>query len=246
MLITPIYRKLFCRKGFGVHSPFVYDLITNVVAETHGYYAYDDISLVRLQLLQNERLIQYEDRRIAVKKAVQRYGISPKEGKFLFRLANHYQPRTILSVGSSMGLAPLCLTRYDSSVHCITLEREQDLAEIATHFLSKKINPALKIKTGVYQALIPESIEELQHIDCVFIGKDVGIYDWDTVFEQCAPSIRDTTFFVLTGIRSSTEKQHYWTQFRQRPSVSVAIDLYDLGLMFFQPKLHKIFHKTIL
>ena len=244
--LTPVYRKLFCRKGFGVHSPFLFDLITNVIEEIYLFYALDDIASVRLQLLQNEQLIQYGDKRITVKKAVQRYGISQKECQFLFRLANHYKPHTMLSVGSSMGLAPLCLTRYDSSVHCITLEREQAVAEIASHFLCKEKNPTQPIKTGAYRTSIPESIGELQQIDCVFIGKDVGVYDWDTVFEQCEPAIRDTTFFLLAGIRSSTEKQYYWTQFRQHPSVTVAIDLYDLGILFFQPKLHKMYYKTIL
>ena len=27
-LIVPLYRRLFCRKGYGIHSPFVFDLIT--------------------------------------------------------------------------------------------------------------------------------------------------------------------------------------------------------------------------
>ena len=244
--ITRIYRKLFCRKGFGVHSPFVYDLITNVIEETCGYYAYYDISLVRLQLLQNEQFIQYRGKRTTVKRALKQYGISTKEGEFLFRIANHYKPRTILSVGSSMGFAPLYLTRYDSTVQCVTLECEQDLADITTHFLNKEKNPALSIKTGAYHALLPKSIEQIQRIDCVFIGKDVGVYDWDTTFEQCKSFIHDATFFVLAGIRSSTEKQNYWMQFRQHPSVTVAIDLFDLGLLFFQPKLHKMVYKTIL
>jgi predicted O-methyltransferase YrrM len=224
----------------------VYDLVTNVIEETSDFYAYHDISLVRLQLLQNERFIQYGKKRITVKKALQRYGITTKEGKFLFRIANHFKPRTILSVGSSMGLVPLCLTRYDSTVRCITLECEPDLAEIAGQILNKEKNPALSIQTGAYQELLPDSIVELQQIDCVFIGKDVSVNDWDTVFEQCESFIHDSTFLVLAGIRSSNEKKYYWTQFRQHPSVTVAIDLFDLGLLFFQPKLHKQIYKTIL
>jgi len=243
--IKPFYRYLFYRKGFGIHSPFVYDLIINVIRETHDYYAYDDISMVRLQLLQNERIIQYGDKRITVKKAIKRCGLSPKEGKFLFRLTNHCKPHTVLSVGSALGLAPLCLTRYDTTVQCITLEREADVAEIAEQLLLKEKNDAHQIKTGAYPALVPESIGELQQIDCVFIGKDVGVYDWDMVFDQCLPYINDTTFFVLAGIRSSTEKKHYWTQFRQHPGVTVAIDLFNMGVLFFQPKLQKMIYKTI-
>ena len=244
--ITLIYRKLFCRKGFGVHSPFVYDLITNVIEETCEFYAYHDISLVRLQLHQNEQFIQCREKRITVKNALKRHGISTKEGKFLFRLTNHYKPHTILSVGSSMGLVPLYLTRYDSTVQCITLECELDLAEIATQVLSKEKKPTFCIKTGTYRALLPESIAQLQQIDCVYIEKNVGVNDWDAIFEQCEPFIHESTFFVLAGIRSSTEKQYYWTQFRQHPSVTVAIDLYDLGLLFFQSKLHKQVYKTML
>ena len=241
-----IYRKLFCRKGFGVHSPFVYDLITNVIEETSDFYAYHDIAIARLQLLQNKSFIQYKSKRLTVKNVLKRYGITTKEGKFLFRLTNHYKPHTILSVGSSMGLAPLCLTRYNSTVQCITLEYEQDLAEIANQILCKEQNSALSIKTGVYHELLPESIVQLQRIDCVFIEKDVGVNDWDTVFQQCEPFIHESTFFVLAGIRSSTEKQYYWTQFHQHPSVTVAIDLFDMGLLFFQPKPHKQVYKTIL
>ena len=244
--LIQIYRKLFCRKGFGVHSPFVYDLITNVIEEKSDFYAFSDISIAQLQLLQNEHVIQYGRKRIAVKEALKRFGITTKEGKFLFRLTNHYKPHTILSIGSSMGLAPLCLTRYNATVQCIILEYEQDIAEIAKQILNKEKNTALNIKIGAYHELLPESIVQLQRIDCVFIGKDVGVNDWDTVFEQCEPFIHDSTFFVLAGIRSSTDKQNYWMQYRQHPKVTVAIDLFDLGLLFFQPKLHRAVYKTIL
>jgi len=243
---TQIYRKLFCRKGFGIHSPFVFDLITNVIEEKSDFYSFHNISLIRFQLLQDKRFIKYREKRITVKKALQLYGISKKEGEFLFRLVNHYKPHTILSVGSSMGLAPLYLTRCDSTVQCVTLECEPDLAEIAKHIIDKEKNQTLQIKTGAYHELLPESIVELQRIDCVFIGKDIGVYDWDTVFEQCMPFVHDPTFFVLAGIRSSIEKQNYWMQYRQHPKVTVAIDLFDLGLLFFQPKLHRAVYKTIL
>ena len=144
-----------------------------------------------------------------------------------------------------MGLAPLCLSRYDSTVQCITIECEPDLAEIAKQILSKEKNQSLSIQTGAYHELLPDSIVQLQQIDCVFVGKDVGVNDWDTVFEQCYPFVHDSAFFVLAGIRSSTEKQSYWMQFRQHPSVTVVIDLYDLGLLFFQPKIQKMVYKTI-
>jgi len=244
--ITKIYRKLFCRKGYGVHSPFVFDLITNVIENKCAYYSCDDISWIRKQLVQNNRFIHYGGNQITVKKAIQRYGISQKEGEFLFRLTNHYKPRTILAIGSSLGLTPLYLTRYDSTVQCVTLECEQDFAEMAVHLLNKETNPSLQIRTGAYHELLPESVLQFARIDCLFIDKNFEINDLDAIFNHCLPFIHDNTFCVLAGIHLSSDRHHCWKQIAQHPAVTVAVDLFQMGLLFFQPKLHKRVYKTII
>ena len=244
--ITRIYRKLFCRKGYGVHSPFLFDLITQVIEEKSYFYSYQDISLIRHQLLQNDKFIHFRGKQITVKKALHRYGISKKEGEFLIRLTNYLKPRTILSIGSSLGLIPLYLTRYDSTVHCITLECESDFAKMASHFLSKEANPSLQIRTGAYLDTLPDSVVQLQHIDCIYISKDVTKNDLEEIFQQCIPFVSDKTFCVLAGIHSSSDKYQYWKQLYQHPRVTVAVDLFDIGILFFQPKLHKRVYNTIL
>ena len=246
LVFTKIYRRLFCRKGYGVHSPFVFDLITNVIEDTCAYYSYHDIALIRKQLMQNNKFIHYCGKRLTVKKAVQRYGISKKEGELLFRLTNRYKPHSILAIGSSLGLTPLYLARYDSTVQCITLESEPDFAGIATYLLSKETNPSFQIRTGAYHDLISESLLQFTRIDCIFIDKNVNISTLDTFFNQCLPFIHDHTFCVLAGIRSSSEKYHFWKQICQHPAVTVAVDLLQMGFLFFQPKLHKRVYRTIL
>ena len=244
--ITRIYRKLFCRKGYGVHSPFVFDLITHVIEEKCHFYSYLDISLTRIQLFQNEQFVYYRGKRITVKKAFRQYGISNKEGELLFRLTNYFKPHTILCIGSSLGLTPLYLSRYDSTVQCITLECEPDFTAIATHFLGKEKNSSLQILTGSYLVTLPESIMQLQQIDCIYISKDVEINDLAEIFQQCLPFIHNTTFCVLAGIRSSSEKYHYWKQLCQHPSITVTIDLFYTSILFFQPNLNNRVYETIL
>ena len=244
--ITQIYRRLFCRKGYDVHSPFVFDLITNVIEDPCAYYSCDDIAGIRQQLIQKDQFIHYKGKRMSVKKAVYRYGISPKEGNFLFRSTNHYKPRTILAIGSSLGLTPLYLTRFDSTVQCVTLESEPDFAEMASHLLSKETNQSLQIRTGAYAALVPESLLQFTRTDCIFVDKNIEINDLDAIFNQCLPFIHDHAFCVIAGIRSSSEKRHFWKQISQHPQVTVAIDLFQMGLLFFQPKLHKRIYQTII
>ena len=57
-----LYRSIRYRKGFGVHSPFVFNLITKVIEEKCSYYSFYDIELLRKQLLFREGEITYPDR----------------------------------------------------------------------------------------------------------------------------------------------------------------------------------------
>ena len=71
------------RCGYGVHSPFAFSLITDVIYEKMPYYAYDS--------LEKEQKKIVEER--GCNKGTQ------KVNRFLFRLVNKVQPATIVEVG---------------------------------------------------------------------------------------------------------------------------------------------------
>jgi hypothetical protein len=244
--ITYLYRKLFCRKGHGVHSPFVFDLITNVIEEKSFYYAYQDISLIRKQLAQNNKQILCKGKQTSVKKAIRQYGISQKEGEFLFRLTNHYKPRTTIAIGSSLGLTPLYLSRYDSTAECITLEGEPDFAEMATHLLKKEVNQAHQLKTGSVVELFQKLIPPQDGVDCFFADKNVEMSDLEAIFNWSVLAIYEKTFWVIAGIHSSPEKLDFWEEMCHHHMATVAVDLYQMGILFFDPKLTMRTYKTII
>lgn len=78
-------KRLRNRCGYGVHSPFAFNFITNVIYEKTAYYAYNDI----------ERSAEY--RRLTSAKG--KTGYSRKVNRLLFRLVNWAQPHTLLEVG---------------------------------------------------------------------------------------------------------------------------------------------------
>ena len=49
------------RKGHGIHSPFVFDFITNVLNDKKKYPCYHTIEKVRQQLKQDAAVIEVED-----------------------------------------------------------------------------------------------------------------------------------------------------------------------------------------
>lgn len=71
------------RCGYGVHSPFAFSLITDVVYEKMPYYAYSSLK---------------KEQKKKVKELGWRKG-TRKVNRFLFRLVNRVQPETIVEAG---------------------------------------------------------------------------------------------------------------------------------------------------
>ena len=85
-------RKIRHRKGYGVHSPFAYGLITKVIEEKSGYYAYKQIEDLHRTL---------HDRQ----------NFNKRKCRLLFRLANRFKPRCIIECGSEDGYSTLYLQK---------------------------------------------------------------------------------------------------------------------------------------
>lgn len=75
------------RRGYGVHSPFAFQLITEVINERWPYYDYADL------------LDQEESFKAAHDKHLQAAGETLKLRRLLYRLANYVHPQNIIFVG---------------------------------------------------------------------------------------------------------------------------------------------------
>lgn len=73
------------RCGYGVHSPFAFELITCLIYEKTSYYAYQQL--------------EAEERKQKRKSGRRRKSESGKVKRLLFRLVNRIQPNTIVDVG---------------------------------------------------------------------------------------------------------------------------------------------------
>ncbi|MDR1335461.1 MAG: SAM-dependent methyltransferase [Tannerella sp.] len=241
-----ISRKLFCRGGYGVHSPFAFHLITRVIEERCPYYFYHELATARQQLLHSDRSIIRHGRRVSVRNLLRKQGVTQKESELLFRLANYCKPRFILTLGSSAGLVPLSLTGYASGLHCLTLESEPGLAALAQTLLSEKARSRVEIRTGACDKLFPEALEAFPQIDCLFLCREPDAASLADFFRQSLPHMHDETVCIMEGIRTSSAKYRLWRQCCLHPEVTATIDLYAWGLLFFRPGLHRRTYKTFI
>ncbi|MDR2913601.1 MAG: hypothetical protein LBV74_02005 [Tannerella sp.] len=237
--INRLYRILFCRGGHGVHSPFVFDLITNVIEEKRLYYCYERLNAVRLQLLQDNREITFGNRKLTIRKMLNRNCFTEREHRFLFRLANRFQPKTIYVAGSDFGLNPLYLTAYSKKSSCTVFEPELSVADIAHEFINKYALASIDICNRM--ADIPD------HIDLIVWGNSfTGTSFSMQAFDRILTNVNDESVMVFSGINASPENRKTWDAICQHSEVTVSLDLYNLGVVFFNPKLHRKTYKNII
>ena len=245
--IKRLYRKFFCCGGYGVHSPFVFDLITNVIEEQKPYYCYERLHSVRLQLLQLPDEVTCRRRKLTVKKAFAKYCFTATEDRLLFRLANCFRPKTIYAAGSDFGLTPLYLTAYSKDSECIVYEPEPHIAAIAHEFVKKYASASVVLCENPPK--IPEKLDFMVwgHSFTFFSDRNKNTGETFTMqtFEQFLPHIHDESVMVIAGIHTSTENRKTWKSICIHPKVTVTIDLCRLGIVFFNPKFHRKTYQSV-
>ena len=237
--LDKIYRAVFCHGGHGVHSPFVFDLITTVIEEHNDYYCYEQLQTIHMQVLHRKDERVYGTRKRPIKKTYKKYGLTSSELKLLFRLANRIQPKTMLVVGSNFGLTPLYLTAYSSDFSCVVIEPDPVTAMIANEYINKYATASIEVLPCLDD--IPENLD--------FIFWDIRPFNNNLLiqtFERFMLHVHEMSVLVIAGINMSSNCRKTWKTICTHPQVTVTIDLCHLGIVYFNPKLHRNTYKTFL
>ena len=232
--INILFRKIFCRGGHRVHSPFVYDLITTVIEEKRPYYCYKRLSTIRKKLQKNCAYIKYDGRIYTVKEVLKKYCLTENEDRLLFRLANRFRPTTTYVMGSDLGLALLYLTSWSEYVNCVVLEPEESVAHFASKIVDKYSSAYFDIRV-----FYNTRIEDNENIDFIVLNSPFCI----DAYKIFLPHINDNSIMVVTGINASQKSRDTWKAICDTPKVTVTLDLYNLGIALFNPKLHRRTYK---
>jgi len=244
-----IYRYLqYLRQAkskYYLHSPFVYQLAEEVVFDKRDYYAFSDIDYVRSQYLQNQQFIDVKDygagskgtdvtHRRKIAEIAQNAAAPEKVGQLLFKLVHYFEPKTLLELGTSLGIGTLyhALALPKSQVY--TIEGCPNTANIARQTFDLMKLQNIHSKVGTFDKVLPMTLAEIGQLDYVFIDGNHRKEPTLQYFKRCLPYIHKDTIMVFDDINWSTEMQEAWEAIKARPEVSLTIDLFRLGIVFFR------------
>ncbi len=236
---------------YKVHSPFVFDLVENVLKDKTEYPEYRKIEVYKKNLSKSKTVIEtvdfgtrsenkpYTTSMEKVGDIVKRRSQHKKQARLLYRLSRHFQPQNILEFGTAAGFSTAYIKAPVPESTMITMEGCASLADVASHNLKKlKINNT-KISIGNFDVTLPLVLKKFEKLDFVFFDGNHRRKPTLDYFNRCVELAHEDTLFIFDDIHWSPGMEDAWNTIISDERVSISLDIFWFGLVFFRKGITK-------
>ena len=234
--------RLKAKTRHGVHSPFAYRLVDQVIYDFHAKKVYADIEKLRSELFLDVRNITITDLgagSLLTKNKQNKISTLAKNilkptrlDQLIHRLAEDANPSTIIELGSCFGITTAYLAKAAPNARVISIKECPETVAIALENLDKLHIQNLELLVGNFDELFPEVIRNSTELDFVLIN---GKHPKEAIlnyFRKCLPKLSKNSILIVDNIYRSQDMKDAWTQIKAHPEVSVTFDLFQIGLVF--------------
>jgi predicted O-methyltransferase YrrM len=239
--------------ALGKHSlqaPFIYKLYTETIVGKTSRDKFQPYRQLKSDLSKSDELIEninlganskVQNGKIQKLGKLVRDGTSEdKKSQLLFRLAAYNDAKTIVELGTSIGINSCYLSDIPGAqVH--TFEGSGLLALKAQEVFSKFNKSNIHLIEGNIDTTLPHFLTTTRSVDFAFIDANHRYAPTINYYQQLKSVAHGGSVFVFDDIFWSEEMTKAWHQIIAEPEVTLSIDLFDLGIIFFledMPKQH--------
>jgi predicted O-methyltransferase YrrM len=238
--------------GEGVHSPYLFEWVRMVMSDKHAYRIWNDIERVRAQMLASKEVVEFVDygsgkRQLGeharserlVREIAKGSLAKAKYAQMLFRLVNWlgHQLRKddegliIVELGTSLGVTTAYMAGVDARDKVYTYEGCEAVAKIARdNWKALGINN-IECRIGTIKGEILKGC--LERVDIAFIDANHTCEASLEYFNVLASKVHEKSVIVMDDIYHSEEMEKAWKEICEDERVTTTIDLYQMGLVFF-------------
>ncbi|QYA24039.1 class I SAM-dependent methyltransferase [Gramella sp. MT6] len=227
----------------GLHSPFVYELVTKCFYDKKDHKGYHLIKNYRNDLLRNKDLIEVTDfgagSRVfksnlrPVFSIAKNAGVTLHRAKLLYRLTKYLKIDKALELGTSLGIASSAIGANEGT-ELTTIEGCPETANIARKQFEKYQLNNITLRVNEFEPELDRLVQENHKFDLIYFDGNHQKQATLNYFEKLLPASHNDSVFIFDDIHWSAGMEEAWEEIKRHPKVQVTIDTFQWGLVFFR------------
>ena len=233
--------------GHGVHSPFAYRLCEEVFYNPNHFYDFEKLDALRKTLLINNTKLVIEDFGAGSKlmptksrnvKHIAKHGVSSKkQSELLYTLVNFLNCKTVIELGTSIGLNTLylALPLPDSKVY--TVEGSAELHKFAQTLANENNASNIQFIQGKFDTELPKLFNNLQSFDLLYVDGNHRYEATHHYFTMALQKCHNNSVIIFDDIYWSEGMTQAWEEIKNHPRITLSIDTFHFGMVFFKEEI---------
>jgi predicted O-methyltransferase YrrM len=232
------------KKGHGIHSPFVFNLVLKVFRNKISSDIVCRIETIRKKLISDSRTIEVTDfgagselkkRKFRRVSEIARYSSVPKRyGKLLAGLSEEFGKPSIIEFGTSLGISTMYMAAANPEATVYTMEGCPAISEIAKNNFAEAGLRNIQLLTGSFEKVLPEIEAEKIRPGLVFIDGNHRKKPTVEYFNRIVELSDKNTVIAVDDINYSSEMGEAWQEIKMNKKVSFSVDIFRMGIIFFR------------
>ena len=234
------------RNGYGVHSPYLYALVRNVIFNRADMQVPEDLLLSHRRLRRDPVVIEVDDKgagsritrgtRRTIGSMVKHSSVTEKQGALLYRLCRWYQPETVLEFGTGLGISTSYLASGSGNAEIITVEGSAAKHAHAVRNFPGGVSEKVDFRSGTFAEHFEMMLNRAGERTIVFIDGD---HRYQSTMNKVRAFLRrdlENIMVILDDIYWSDEMERAWKECLADPGINISLDLFHFGILIRNPE----------
>jgi predicted O-methyltransferase YrrM len=237
-----IYFLFTSKNQHGIHSPFVYQLITKCFYNTTPYPAYAQWKSVKNAYLKSHKTFimndegagsrVFKNHKRKVASVAKNAGTTYKRAKLLYRLSKYLKVKSALELGTSLGLGSIALG-LNEELKLTTVEACKTTSELASDSAASLGLNNIKFVNAKFEDYLNQ-ISNSTQFDLIFVDGNHQKQATLDYFNSLLKHVHNDSIIIFDDIHWSRGMQEAWEEIKQHEQVKVSIDSFFWGMIFFR------------
>ena len=228
--------------SYSIHSPFAYDFIESVLLDKKTDFSFDEIENVRKTLLKDHTALKRTDlgagssgksqKSSSVSEIARKSLSPPKTGRMYYKMVKHYGYKSILELGTSLGISCLYLASACPEGKVVTIEGDPLVHKIAVD-TGKEIGlNNINWLEGEFDSHLSDLPSLGAPFDLVLMDGNHSYEPTISYFEKLWPQMQSGGAIIVDDIHWSVGMTAAWNEIKENFESAFFFETWRFGIAF--------------